>query len=51
MEAVVVQNEEDEQRFRKIQLTDQDNFAERLNSLQVSCTLFVCVISLNNLLL
>ena len=37
MEAVAVQHVEDEERFNKIQLVDQNNFQDRLDSLQVSC--------------
>ncbi|XP_054472107.1 dynein axonemal heavy chain 1 [Anoplopoma fimbria] len=35
MEAVAVQHAEDEGRFRKIQMVDQDNFEEHLDSLQM----------------
>lgn len=36
MEVATVQNAEDEERFHKIQLVDQNNFEEHLDSLQVS---------------
>lgn len=36
VEATTVQHEEDEERFHKIQLSDQDNFGENLKSMQVS---------------
>ncbi|XP_018600098.2 dynein heavy chain 1, axonemal isoform X2 [Scleropages formosus] len=36
IEAVTIQHEEDEQHFHKIQLTDQSNFYERLESLQMA---------------
>ncbi|XP_035245196.1 dynein heavy chain 1, axonemal isoform X1 [Anguilla anguilla] len=35
MEAVKIQHEEDEERFHKIQQVDQNNFQERLDSLQM----------------
>ncbi|XP_022600673.1 LOW QUALITY PROTEIN: dynein heavy chain 1, axonemal-like [Seriola dumerili] len=35
MEAAAVQHVEDEERFRKIQLTDQNNFGEHLDALQM----------------
>lgn len=38
METVAAQQEEDEERFHKIQLVDQSNFQDRLDSLQVSPT-------------
>lgn len=38
MEAVAIQHVEDEERFHKIQLVDQNNFEEHLDSLQVSLT-------------
>lgn len=36
VEATTVQHEEDEERFHKIQLSDQDNFGEHLDALKVS---------------
>ncbi len=36
MEEVAVQHAEDEDHFRKIQLMNQDNFEDRLDSLKVS---------------
>lgn len=36
MEAVAVQYVEDEERFQKTQLVDQNNFEDHLDSLQVS---------------
>lgn len=36
MEVTAVQHVEDEARFRKIQLVDQNNFDDQLDSLQVS---------------
>lgn len=36
MEAVAVQHVEDEERFQKTQLVDQNNFEDHLDSLQVS---------------
>lgn len=38
MEAAAVQHVEDEERFQKIQLVDQNNFEDHLDSLQVSWT-------------
>lgn len=39
IENVRIQHEEDEERFQKIQLVDQSNFQERLDSLEVTpCT-------------
>jgi len=35
MEATAAQHVEDEQSFHKVQLVDQNNFQERLESLQV----------------
>lgn len=39
MENVQIQHEEDEERFHKIQLVDQNNFQEHLESLEVSASL------------
>lgn len=36
MEEVVIQHMEDEERFHKIQLGDQNKFEDQLNALQVS---------------
>lgn len=36
MEAAAVQHVEDEENFHKIQLVDQNNFEDRLESLKVS---------------
>ncbi len=39
MEQTYAQLEEDEERFRKLQTSDQTNFEDRLDTLQVSCCL------------
>lgn len=41
VEAVAIQHVEDEQHFHKIQLADQNNFEEHLDSLQVSSAFFL----------
>lgn len=35
IENVCIQHEEDEKRFQKVQMVDQSNFQERLDSLEV----------------
>lgn len=45
MEAVAARHDEDEERFHKIQLVDQNNFQERLDSLQVSWAIYVLFLS------
>lgn len=45
MEATYQQLDEDEERFRKLQTSDQANFSDRLDTLQVIQILFVMVIT------
>lgn len=46
MEAVTIQHEQDEERFNKIQITDNRNFEEQLNTLQVFLFFFYIVSSI-----
>lgn len=41
MEAVTIQHEQDEERFNKIQINDNHNFEEQINTLQVGFFIFI----------